>query len=240
MRSRAGRCGVCRVRSAAPCDAAFGWRRGAATQRRCESRETHDYSKKPFPVKHLHHKPRHLAGVDAGAETVDNYVPPGRAEPRIRRSQKKLSTMSLRPLAARLRASRRRTARTAIQHLDPPAAGRRRHRRRRRRRGGHGARAQPLQARLDPHPVRRPHRGRADRAGRQAGAAGPDAGAARRRAPAPRRRRRAAAPWPRPPPSPRRRWTALPAAPTPATPPGRSRGARAGAGSYAATASTRR
>jgi chromosomal replication initiator protein len=48
----------------------------------------------PFPVKHLHHKPRLRAGIDRGAETVDNCVPPWRGE-RLRRAlEKKMSTMT--------------------------------------------------------------------------------------------------------------------------------------------------
>jgi chromosomal replication initiator protein len=45
-------------------------------------------------VKHLHHKPRHAAGVDDNAEVVDNLRPADLSCPRIGGSQKKISTMN--------------------------------------------------------------------------------------------------------------------------------------------------
>ena len=199
-------------------------------------RATRDYSKKRPAASTTWTSPAAVATPSPHRvfSTVDN----SRFRPRLgdvqcRGFHGNFSTHARRPLATRLRAPRRRAARPAIQHLDPAAARRRGHRPRRRRRDGDvAARAQPLQARLDPHPVRRPDRDRAERAGRQAGAPRPHARAARRRRAGPARRRAAGAGAPvaravrgrgrlgRGPPS-----TAPPSPvpPTPATLPSRSR-----------------
>jgi chromosomal replication initiator protein len=51
-------------------------------------------AKNANPVKHLHHKPRQTAGVDVGAEVVDNLDPAALDGPWVGGSPEKISTMS--------------------------------------------------------------------------------------------------------------------------------------------------
>ena len=52
-------------------------------------------AKKPFPVKHLHHKSRLREGIDRRTETVDNCGPPRMEDVRSGGSEKKISTMRI-------------------------------------------------------------------------------------------------------------------------------------------------
>jgi hypothetical protein len=52
-------------------------------------------AKNTFAVKHLHHKPPHLTGLDANFKVVDNLPPPSAIAHFMAAPKKKMSTMSL-------------------------------------------------------------------------------------------------------------------------------------------------
>ena len=93
--SQAARCCVVAAKSTSLPQAGVCYYPGPLGQPRAEFGKPTITSKNAFPVKHLHHEPLHLRGLDGSQEYVDNCVPPTKGNAVSGGSPKKMSTMSL-------------------------------------------------------------------------------------------------------------------------------------------------
>jgi hypothetical protein len=85
-----------------PRHAAFGMSRSTCRVQHVASGKPTITAKNAFAVKHLHHRPPHLTGLDGAAEVVDNCAPPEATALNLAAPTRRFPQNEPRPMAARL------------------------------------------------------------------------------------------------------------------------------------------